>query len=331
MPTVETMRGPIDSAALGRVLMHEHVFLIDFEYVENYRPDYNEDEAIADAVEKLEVLKALGIDTIVDLTVLGLGRHVKRIAKVAEKTGINIVVATGAYTFDEAPHGFEFWGPGLLVDSPSEPMVDCFVRDITEGIAGTSIKAGVLKCAIDAPGLKAGVERVMRAVAKTHMITGAPISVHTAPAQQNGLIVQQIMEEEGVDLRDVIIGHSGDTTDIDYLMRLADRGSMLGMDRFGVHFVCSTEDRVNTIVELTKRGYADRIVLSHDCACWSDFFPKAEMYGQFMPHHNYRHICEDVIPMLREGGVSESDIDHMFIDNPRRHFEGAAERFAARN
>ena len=136
--------------------MHEHIFLVDFEYVENYRPDWNEDQAVADAVETLDGLKALGIDTIVDLTVLGLGRHIKRVARVAEQTGLNIIAATGAYTFDKAPHGFEYWGPGLLADSATEPMVDCFVRDITEGIAGTGIKAGELKCAIDEPGLKAG-------------------------------------------------------------------------------------------------------------------------------------------------------------------------------
>jgi phosphotriesterase-related protein len=324
------MRGPLDSASLGRVLMHEHIFLVDAEYVENYRPDWNEDQAVADAVEALDGLKALGIDTIVDLTVLGLGRNIKRVARVAEKTGLNIIAATGAYTFDEAPHGFEYWGPGLLADSATEPLVDCFVRDITEGMAGTGIKAGVLKCAIDAPGLKAGVERVMRAVAKTHMITGAPISIHTAPMQETGLIVQQVMQEEGVDLEDVIIGHCGDSTDLDYLMRLADRGSILGMDRFGVHFVCSTQDRTQTIVEMVKRGYADRMVLSHDCACWSDFFPTNEMYSQVMPEHNYRHICTNVVPALRESGVSDADIDRMFVDNPRRHFEGAARRFAAR-
>ena len=330
MPAVETVRGPLDVASLGRVLMHEHIFLVDFEYVENYRPDWDEDQAVADAAGKLDGLKALGIDTIVDLTVLGLGRHVKRIAKVAAKTDINILVASGAYTFDEAPHGFEFWGPGLMVDTRDEPMVELFVRDIVEGIAGTSIKAAVLKCAIDKQGLRPGVERVMRAVARAHVMTGAPISVHTAPLQHTGLIAQQVLEEEGVDLRDVIIGHSGDTTDIDYLKRLADKGSILGMDRFGVDFAISTAERVATIAELARCGYADRMVLSHDCACWSDFFPKSEMYAQFMPNHNYRHICEDVIPSLREAGVGASDIESMFVTNPRRHFEGAAQRLAVR-
>ncbi len=330
MASVETMRGPIDTAQLGRVLMHEHIFLVDFEYVENYRPDFDEDQVVAEAIAKLDALKAAGIDTIVDLTVLGLGRHIKRIAKVAQHTDLQIIVATGAYTFDEAPHGVAFWGPGLLVDAPGEPLVDMFVRDITQGIAGTGIKAGELKCAIDAPGLMPGVERVMRAVAQAHVATGVPITVHTAPKEETGLIVQQVMAEEGVDPRDVVLGHCGDSTDIDYLMKLADKGSILGMDRFGIDFATATPARVETIAELVKRGYADRMALGHDCACWSDYFPSADLYAKAMPDHHYRHISHKVIPALLEAGVSQADIDSMLIDNPRRHFQDAAKRFAAR-
>ena len=330
MAQIETARGPIDSADLGRVLIHEHVFLMDTEYTYNYRPDFFEDRTITDAAARLNELKASGIDTIVDLTVLGLGRHMPTLARAARLTDLNIIVSTGAYTFDAVPTAFQFWGPGLLKDVPEEPMVDHFVKDITEGIAGTGIKAGMLKCAIDEPGLKPGVERVMRAIARANRETGAPVTVHTAPLQQTGFIVQQIMREEGVDLADVVIGHCGDTTDIDYLMKIADGGSILGMDRFGVDFVISMEQRVATIAEMVKRGYADQLTLSHDCCAWSDFFPEVADYRAAMPHHNYLHIHQDVIPALLEAGVSQSDIDRMFIDNPRRFFEGAAERFAAR-
>jgi phosphotriesterase-related protein len=165
MSKVETARGAIDSADLGRVLIHEHIFLMDMEYVYNYRPDFFADDTIDRAATRLNALKAAGIDTIIDLTVLGLGRHMPSIAKAAQKTDLNIIVSTGAYTFDAAPAPFQFYGPGLLCDAAVEPMVEIFVKDITEGIAGTGIKAGELKCAIDEPGLRPGVERVMRAVA----------------------------------------------------------------------------------------------------------------------------------------------------------------------
>lgn len=329
MSLVETLRGPIDSAKLGKVLIHEHVFLMDMEYTYNYRPDFFEDTTIAEAAARLNGLKACGIDTIIDLTVLGLGRHVPSLAKVALLTDLNIIISTGAYTFDAVPGPFAFHGPGLLLDTP-EPMVDLFVRDITEGVAGTSLKAGQLKCAIDMQGLRPGVERIMRAVARAHMLTGTPITVHTAPQAETGMIVQQVLSEEGVNLEDVIIGHCGDSKDIDYLMKLADRGSLLGMDRFGVEFSITMEERVATIVEMVRRGYVGSLALSHDCCAWSDFFPKVEDYHAAMPRHHYLHIHDEVLPALLEAGVSQRDLDTMFIDNPRRHFEGAAQRFAAR-
>lgn len=329
MAQVQTLRGPVDSAVLGRVLIHEHIFLMDMEYTYNYRPDFFAEQTIADAAARLNALKASGIDTIIDLTVLGLGRHVPSLAKVAPLTDLNIVISTGAYTFDEVPGPFAFHGPGLLLDRP-EPMVDLFVRDITEGVAGTGIRAGQLKCAIDMQGLRPGVERIMRAVARANVLTGCPITVHTAPQAETGLVVQQVLAEEGVNLEDVIIGHCGDTGDIDYLMKLADKGSLLGMDRFGVEFAITMEQRVATIAEMVKRGYAGQMALSHDCCAWSDFFPQVADYHRAMPRHHYLHIHDDVIPALREAGVGQRDLDTMFVDNPRRHFENAARHFAQR-
>lgn len=318
MATIETARGAIAQKDLGRVLIHEHVFLMDMEYTFNYRPDFHSARTIDDAVARLDELKNAGFDTIIDLTVLGLGRHMPSIAKVAERTAVNIVVSTGAYSFDAVPAPFQFWGPGLLHDTGVEPMVGHFVSDIVEGIADTGIRAGMLKCAIDAPGLTGGVERIMRAVGRTHVLTGAPVTVHTSAKHETGLIAQKVLAEEGVDLERVVIGHCGDTADIDYLARLADRGSMLGMDRFGVDFEITMEQRVATIAEMVRRGYAGQTTLSHDCCCWSDFFPEVDDYHRAMPNHHYLHIHDDVLPALRAAGVSQIDIERLLIANPRR-------------
>jgi phosphotriesterase-related protein len=331
MATVQTLRGPIDSGALGRVLIHEHIFLMDMEYTINYRQDFFDDETVARAAARLNALKSRGIDTIIDLTVLGLGRHIPSLARVAAQTGLNIIVSTGAYTFDKVPGPFEYYGPGLLRHTNDEPMVEHFVRDIVKGIAGTDIRAGELKCAIDMPGLTPGVERIMRAVARAHLITGAPITAHTAPQNQSGLVVQRVLAEEGVNLEDVVIGHCGDSTDIDYLMKVAEQGSILGMDRFGVSFTITTAQRVATLVEMIKRGYIRQLTLSHDCCCWSDYFPTVADYHHAMPDHHYLHIHNDVVPALLQAGVTQQQLDTMFIDNPRRHFEAAANRLAARS
>lgn len=318
MAQVQTATGPIDSADLGRTLVHEHVFVLGEEYRVNYEA-WDEEAQVARAQQELQGLKELGIDTILDPTVLGLGRYIPRIQRVAEGTDLQIVVATGLYTYNEIPFQFHYTGPGLMFDVP-EPLVELFVRDLTEGIADTGVRAAFLKCAIEEQGLTPGVERVMRAVGEASVRTGAPITVHTNPHTESGLVAQRVLAETGADLTKVVIGHSGDSTDLDYLMRLADAGSLLGMDRFGLDVLLPFEQRVDTVAELVRRGYADRVVLAHDAACFIDWFdPEAK--AQAVPKWNYRHISEDVLPALRERGVSDADIDTMLAANPRRMFE----------
>ena len=320
MATVPTVTGDIDSADLGRVLAHEHIFVLGEEYRENYQDDWDEDAKVAEAVAELGQLPDLGIDTILDPTVLGLGRYLPRVQRVAEQVDVNIVVATGLYTYNEIPFQFHYTGPGLLFDVP-EPLTQLFLKDLREGIADTGVRAGFLKCAIEEQGLTPGVERAMRAVGAASAESGAPITVHTNPHTGSGLVAQSVLAEEGADLSKVVIGHSGDTTDVDYLCEVADAGSYLGMDRFGLDVLLPFEDRVATVLEMLRRGYAERMVLAHDAACFIDWFdPEAKR--QAVPRWNYRHISEDVIPALLEGGASQDDIDTMLIKNPRAYFEG---------
>ena len=178
--TVQTARGPVAVSALGRVLMHEHIFVLSPEVQQNW-PDYpegwDEERHMALAADRLAEVKADGIDTIVDLTVLGLGRYVPRIAALAERSEVNLIVATGAYVVETLPLYFHFRGPGAPAGGP-ELMTPLFIRDITEGITGTDVKAAILKCVTDVAGLTRDVERVLRAVAQAHRETGVPITTH---------------------------------------------------------------------------------------------------------------------------------------------------------
>ncbi|WP_158893640.1 phosphotriesterase family protein [Amycolatopsis anabasis] len=318
MPEVETVRGRVAAEGLGRVLMHEHIFVLSPEFVANYpeHDGFSEEEQVPRAVERLRELAAEGIGTIVDPTVLGLGRYIPRIQRIAAEVDLNIVVATGLYTYHDVPHYLHFRGPNTLFDG-EDPLVELFVRDITEGIADTGVKAALLKCATDEPGLTAGVERVLRAVAKAHRATGAPIMTHTHAGSRRGLEQQNVFESEGVDLGRVLIGHCGDTTDLDYLIELADRGSLLGMDRFGLDLLLPFEDRVATVAALCERGYASQLVLSQDASCYIDWLP-ADRLPVLAPNWHYLHVTRDVLPALRERGVGERDITTMLVDNPRR-------------
>jgi phosphotriesterase-related protein len=319
VPNLNTARGAIDTADLGVTLMHEHVFILSPDITANY-PEVWGDEATreADAIERLNELKSRGVDSIVDLTVIGMGRYIPRIARIAAATDINIVVATGVYTYNDVPMYFHFTGPGGALGD-SEPMVDMFVRDIEHGIADTGIKAAILKCATDEPGVTPGVERVLRAVAKAHRLTGVPISTHTHAATRRGLEQQRIFADEGVDLSRVVIGHSGDTTDLDYLEEVIGNGSYIGMDRFGVDVFLPFEDRVNTVARMCERGHADKMVLSHDAACFMDWVPEELLPA--LPNWHFLHIHNDVIPALKERGVTDEQLTTMLVDNPRKIFE----------
>lgn len=326
MPMVDTVRGPVEVDALGTTLMHEHVFVLDGEIVANYGSSYwNEEERVADAIAKLRELRARGVDTIVDPTVIGLGRYIPRIQRINAEVELHIIVATGLYTYNDIPFFFHYRGPGTILDGP-EIMAEMFIGDIRDGIADTGVHAAFLKCCVEAQGLTPGVERVCRAVAMAHRETGAPITVHTNGHEQTGRLALGLLREEGVDLTKVVLAHSGDSNDLDYLKELMDTGATAGMDRFGLDQFNPTSNRVATIATLVQQGYADRMVLSHDAACFFDYFPTPEARAALTataPNWHYNHIHDDVLPGLREQGVDDAQLTQMLVDNPRRYFSRA--------
>jgi phosphotriesterase-related protein len=310
MAQVQTARGPVEAASLGRVLMHEHVFVLTAEVQQNYPEEWgDEDERVADAVRRLRQLPAAGINTIVDVTVIGQGRDIRRIKRIAAQVPeLNIVVATGIYTFDAVP--LFFW------QRPREAMTEFFVRDITEGVLDTGVKAGMLKCAVDAKGLTEGVEQVLRSVARAHVATGGtPITIHTHAAGQHGPEIVRVLKEEGVDFSRVVLGHSGDAVNNpDYLSEMADTGLTLGMDRFGIDHFATFKQRSDLVAEMCRRGYAGRMVLAHDTCCYIDWFGPGRLDD--LKNWHYLHVSQDVLPYLREHGVPDSDIDAMLVTNP---------------
>lgn len=320
MGSVQTYLGAIDSADLGLTLIHEHLFVRNFELERNYPdPQWSEGEALESAVRALAALHDLGVRTVVDLTVPGLGRDVDLIAAVARRVPVHLIASTGYYTADVLPVFFQFHGPGRAVDR-ADPLVDFFVRDIEEGVAGTGVKAAMLKVMTDRAGFTDDVLRVMDAAAIAHARTGVTITTHSHPGSRNGLQQQMLLRERGVPSERVIIGHSGDTDDLGYLMELMDNGSTIGMDRFGMEHVLPDAARVDTVLALLRRGYADRLVLSHDAAFFSHVTPPS-WRARNAPNWHMENLPRRVIPMLREGGASEADLEQMLVGNPRRLLE----------
>jgi phosphotriesterase-related protein len=227
-----------------------------------------------------------------------------------------LIASTGYYTADVLPAFFQVHRPGRVVDR-ADPLVGFFVRDIEQGIGDTGVKAAMLKVMTDRAGFTEDVVRVMDAAAIAHERTGVPITTHSHPGSRNGLRQQALMRERGVPPERVIIGHSGDTNDLEYLMELMDNGSTIGMDRFGMEHVLPDPARVKTVLALLRRGYADRMVLSHDAAFFSHVTPPS-WRAREAPNWHMENLPRRVIPMLREGGASEADLEQMLVRNPRR-------------
>jgi phosphotriesterase-related protein len=168
---------------------------------------------------------------------------------------------------------------------------------------------------------------VQKAVCAVHRETGAPITVHTNAAHQTGRLAMELYAQEGVDLTKVVIGHAGDTNDLGHLKWIMDQGATIGCDRFGLDMFNPTPARVATIAALCAQGYADRIVLSQDASCYIDFFSGRAWQAakeQAAPNWHYEHIHRDVLPALREQGVTDEQITTMLVDNPRRYVTPAA-------
>jgi phosphotriesterase-related protein len=313
MPTVDTVRGPVDAGELGTTLMHEHVIIMQPEALQNYGhafgPSYwNEQERLDDAVAKLSAVREAGIRTIVDPTVPGLGRYIPRMQKLNAAVDLNIVVASGVYAFLELPN--------FLAYRSVDAIAELFVREIREGIDDTGVKAAFLKCAVERHGVIGDIPRILAAIAAAAVETGAPVMVHTNAEARTGLDALEALTGHGVKPERIVIAHAGDSNDLGYLRAIADSGAWLGCDRFGIEHFNPLADRIKTLLALLAEGYGNRVHLSHDAACFLDFFVGNPFFADEKP--DYLLISNRVLPALRQEGVTQAQIDEMMIDNPLR-------------
>ena len=312
MATIETVTGAIDEGDLGRTLGHEHFRTRSEMVVAQWPHLYDEDAQRERALEDARAVMEHGVKSVCVPDAMLLGRDAAFLKEISEETGLQLVVATGIYTYDELPQYF--------VNRPVEQMADCFVHDIEQGIQGTDVKAAFLKCAADAPGVTENVEKVHRACAQASKRTGAPIMAHSHPPTQTGLRQLEIFDEEGVDPAKIQIAHTGDTEDLEYVGKLLDGGVFIGMDRYGLGnvFPPDTEGRNKVVLELLDRGHADRMTLSQDFCSTIDWFPEDHPMRELVAEWSMTLVFEKVIPALLESGATEGQVATMLDENPRR-------------
>ena len=314
--TVNTVLGPVDAIQLGFTLAHEHVVVTSAGLPHVFPETVDWEQTLAWAEEELGEAKREGLGTIVDVTTFDLGRNIRLLEEASRRSGVHIICATG--TWRDIPRAFG--------SAPIERIAQLYVREIEVGIEGTGIKAGIIKVASDAEGVTAEAERILRAAAQAHKATGTPISTHTwAPARVGDQQVR-IFEDEGIDLSRVCVGHSNDTTDLDYLVGLLKKGVWLGLDRFPGRQTAETPDwkgRTETAKRLIDAGYAHRIMLGHDRSVARIFdTPEQRAARRETNPDGYLFITRRVLPLLREMGVSEKTVHQIMVENPRTFFGG---------
>ena len=311
MAQIETVSGPVEGSQLGLTLAHEHLRTVAEPVRVQFPHLYDEVKEYDRAVGEVRRAMDHGVRTIVEPTCMDLGRDVELARRVAAETGIQLVLCTGIY-------GVKYtFLPQHFANRDADYLADAFVHDIEQGIQGTEIKAAFLKCAVDEPGVTEDMEKVLRAVSRASLRTGRPIMAHSHPATRRGLEEMAIFAEEGVDPQKVQIAHTGDTDDLDYIEELLATGCYIGMDRYGLDLILPTEQRNATVVELCERGHADRMMLSQDACVTIDWISE-EVRSQAVPNWHFTYIFEEILPALREAGVTDEQVATMMEDNPRR-------------
>jgi phosphotriesterase-related protein len=316
MQQVESVLGPIELKSLGTTLSHEHVIVSSGGIPQIYPEFIQREKSIEKGISRLSAAKKEGVDTIIDVTTLDLGRDINVLKQVSEGSEVNIICATG--TWRDIPRAF--W------NSTPDAIAALYIREIEQGIENTNIKAGIIKVANDKGGVTREGELILRAAARAQKHTNTPISTHTWAPDRVGEQQVRIFEDENVDLNRVYIGHSNDTMDIHYLEGLMDKGVWLGLDRYPGGREFGTPDwikRTEILFKLITDGYGKKLMLSHD---WSVTLSNVPV--EFINSRNkqnpddYLFIHRNVLPMLKNLGASSEQVDDLMINNPRRFFEG---------
>lgn len=313
MAAVNSVLGPLETSKLGFTLTHEHIMVSSPGLLRNY-PELLGAKVLERAVADLKEAKEGGINTIVDATTLDLGRDIGLLAEVSRLSGVNIIACTG-WWLDR---------PRYFAGVSANQLEKLFTRDIEQGIAGTSIKAGILKSASDMDGVTPWAETVLRAIARVHLKTGVPIVLHSYSPGQVGKQQLAVLKEEGVDPKRVKLDHSNDTTDTEYLTWILEQGCYLGLDRYPGRNT-SPLARTKTMKTLIDSGYSRRLCPSHDRSVISVAAAEPEITDEERYRrnpHGYLYIKKVVFPKLRELGVPETIIKGLCIDGPRSFFEG---------
>jgi phosphotriesterase-related protein len=315
MATINSVLGPLDTADLGFTLTHEHIFTASAGIQQTFPELFGDFQKLTDQVVlTLNEAREGGVKTIVDLSTLDLGRDIRFLADMSRRTGVQIIAATGIWR--DIPRSLWFRTP--------DEVAALFVRELEVGIEGTGIKAGIIKVANDAEGVTKEGEIILRAAARAAKQTGVRISTHSFAPGRVGEQQVAIFEDEGFDLNRVYIGHSNDSTDLEYLQGLLARGVWLGLDRHQTSTPIGpdAEGRAQTLAALIKAGHGERLMVSHDWSVLGVSRTSDPLLSRTYNPDGWLFAKRKLFPRLLELGITQAQIDLLNNDNPRRFLGG---------
>ena len=325
MPEINTVSGSIEADKIGLTLIHEH-FLFGYP---GWQGDltmapFDREDCIAKGVSMAREVQACGVQTVVDCTPNEMGRDPLILKEIAGKTGLNIICATGFY-YEKESATIYFKVRRLYGDVEKE-IYEMFHKEITCGITTTGIKAGVVKLASSRDAITRYEQSFFRAAARISRELRTPLITHTQEGKQ-GPEQARFLIENGADPQRIMIGHMCGSTDLDYLLRTLEQGVFIGFDRFGIEGAVGTpadSDRQACLTKLIGQGFAHQILLSHDYVnYWLGRPGIGEKMEQTLKNWRPTHVFENIIPALKNEGITADQIHTMIVDNPRRLLAGA--------
>jgi phosphotriesterase-related protein len=323
---INSVLGPISPDKMGTTLVHEHfAFAFPGWYADETVAPYDYKAVLKTDLAVIKAAQKYGIKTIIDATANDVGgRNPILYKELARKTGMNIICSTGLYTEQGGTPAYFKKRQVWYGTDISKMMSELFIKEITEGIGKTGVKAGVIKCGTSGGGPISPYETaVLKAAVVAQKATGVPIITHTQ-GPLGGVEQAELFIAEGANPKKVMIGHVSNSKDINYHKAILAKGVYIAFDRFGLEIITPTPVLVDIIAQLCKEGYANQIMLSHDTVnVWlGRQIDTPEPVLKALANWRIDHISENVLPALKAKGVTNAQIRTMMLENPRNLFLG---------
>lgn len=302
--TIQTVTGPVDADSLGVTLMHEHV-LVDFiGAAQVSRSRYNADEVFQVALPRLQELRQLGCDTLVECTPAYLGRDPRLLRRLSEASGVRILTNTGLYGAAHDKHL-----PAFAFRETAEQLADRWIREARDGLEGTAIKPGFLKIGVDTAPLSTIDAKLVRAAGLTARATGLPIASHTGSGAA-ALEALDVLDAADVAASSFIWVHAHAERDGRFHRQAAKRGAWIEFDGISPS---SLERHVELVRSMSEAGLLDRVLVSQDAGWYHVGEPGG---GKF---RGYGTVFTAFVPLLRRAGLPDRDVvERLLVANPRR-------------